>query len=212
MSALRQRVVSIARRALSRKRFFFLGKRYRFDCSGFVSYVYAHLGFRLVGDGVPGRTSNGVFRIYRVTRYLRGFHRRKVPCVGDLIFWNYTYDANRDGRLNDRWTHIGIVEGVARDGTIAYIHKGAKTGVSRGRMNLFWPGRARSSQGRVINSAVRHARYGIHLAAGLWAGFGTVLRRPLAPHLRLPSRGVPVGGTAPGGSLLRCSLARSGAR
>lgn len=58
--------------------------------------------------------------------------------VGDIIFWNYTYD--RDGSCNlgddEQPTHVGIVSGADVDGkgTVTYIHAASK-GVQNSRVD-----------------------------------------------------------------------------
>ena len=74
------------------------------------------------------------------------------PAPGDLIFWHDTYDRNRNGRADDPFTHVGVVEYVV-DGTVLFVHRGGKA-VARGAMDPARPGEG-SSNGVVVNSPLR---------------------------------------------------------
>jgi hypothetical protein len=63
---------------------------------------------------------------------------------GDLVFFEETYDRNRDGFRNDGLTHVGIVESVEPDGTVTFIHRGG-SGVARARVNPSTPGERASN-------------------------------------------------------------------
>jgi hypothetical protein len=62
-----------------------------------------------------------------------------MPKAGDLVFFNNTWDMNRNGKWDDPLTHVGMVTGVEEDGTVVYIHH-ASRGVQRYRMNLKYKG------------------------------------------------------------------------
>ena len=122
MSALRQRVVSIARRALSRKRFFFLGKRYRFDCSGFVSTLSDPPGPLLQEspaslEGVwaedESMTLTGTDPVhFRDPRVLRNATTDVLVTSAD---GSATYELDRDYRLAGdlgRFENKGFVDGI----------------------------------------------------------------------------------------------------
>ena len=179
---LRFRIVSIAQKYLKASPpLIFQGQQYRFDCSGFVSFVYARLGYNLI---IPTQNNlNGVGRIYQFAQHLKGFHTNKIPQIGDVIFWDRTYDVNHDGKLNDPRTHIGIVESIETNGTVIFIHNETSR-ITRGRMNLFYPNRTHY-KGKVINTTLRQCRHAQDqcLTSQLWSGFGTFIKRPLPMHL-----------------------------
>ncbi len=180
---LRMRLVSLTQSYLKQKApLLFQGRTFRYDCSGFVSFVYAHLGYQMITPSA-GRL-NGVARIYRYAKHVKAFHKRKIPRVGDVIFWDKTYDINRDKKLNDPWTHIAIVESIASDGTVTYIHN-TKKNIIRGHLNLFHPDKKRNRYGKVINSRLRRCinKKDKCLSGQLWSGFGTFIKRPLPLHL-----------------------------
>jgi cell wall-associated NlpC family hydrolase len=105
------------------------------DCTGLVRAVYDSEGIALMGAGQSG--DNGVTAMYR-----RAFERSALhtttPEPGDLVFFRETYDRNRDGKENDGLTHVGVVEAVAPDGTVTFVHRSG-SGVTRARMNLAAP-------------------------------------------------------------------------
>jgi cell wall-associated NlpC family hydrolase len=143
------------------------------DCSGLVNLAYRKRNLNLLPERtLPGE--GGVSAIYRKALSLDALHGEPRP--GDLVFFRETYDRNRDGRRNDGLTHIGVVEHVAPDGTVMFVHR-AGGGVKRSRMNLHQPGLRRDAKGRVLNDYLRRSeRRATHprLAGELFAGFATV--------------------------------------
>lgn len=85
-----------------------------------------------------------------------GVHHKKLrPRAGDVVFFDNTYDRDRDGRNNDELSHVAIVEWDGEDGTIHLIHNASSKGVSRIVMNLEHPEQAQSTQGKAWNSHLR---------------------------------------------------------
>lgn len=143
------------------------------DCTGLVRLVYQGEGIDLMNapGGKPGE--NGVTAIYRRARAAGALHRR-APRPGDLVFFRETYDRNRDGRRNDGLTHVGVVESVAKDGTVTFIHRGS-AGVERSRLNLRTPRRRVDSHGRILNDYLRRrtGRTRAYLTGELFSGYGS---------------------------------------
>ena len=214
--AYRLRVARLARGSVGRRRIA-CGPSisYRADCSGWVRCIYSHLRLDVLDPG-PGAVGNGVFRIRTFVKRYGRLHRG-VPAPGDIVFWHHTYDKNRNGRLDDRWTHTGIVEAVEEDGRVSVIHKGVRTGISRVYMHLGRPGVYRvrveekpgeAGSGRTSRRPGRQRRYRVlnsylignrwkhrnrgRLTGQLFAAYGTVIKRPLPAHLDVPSVGTPV--------------------
>lgn len=152
-------------------------QRFAADCTGFIEAVYEAEGIplRALMRAAAPEERSGVAAAYRAMRtYGAVFGRRgEWPAPGDLVFWHDTYDRNRNGRTDDRLTHVGIVEYVV-DGTVVFVHRGSK-GVARGAMNRARPGE-RSADGVLLNSAIRskHARPRTVpvLAGELFAAYG----------------------------------------
>jgi CHAP domain len=156
------------------------------DCTGVARIAYESVGIELMAG--PGRTgSNGVSHIYQYAKRLGAVHKGR-PQPGDLVFFRETYDRDRDGRRDDGLTHVGIVEKVAPDGTITFVHRGSK-GVARARMDLRHPTlhRVRGS-GAVVNDYLRRASKGsrAYLTGELFAGFASP--GPLARAARAAPR------------------------
>ncbi len=108
-------------------------------------------------------------------------HRNKIPSIGDLVFFNDTYDRNRDGRMNDLLTHVGIVEHVDPDGTVSFIHH-ARGGVLRYKLNRFKPDMRRDHASKKvynhyirINPADRSKRNQKRLTGQLFEAFATFI-------------------------------------
>ena len=143
------------------------------DCTGLVRLVYQGEGIELMGAPGGKRGENGVTAIHRRARLAGALHRR-TPRPGDLVFFRETYDRNRDGRRNDGLTHVGIVESVAPDETVTFIHRGA-AGVERSRLNLRAPRSRTGPQGQILNDYLRRrtARTRAYLTGELFTDFGS---------------------------------------
>jgi peptidoglycan DL-endopeptidase CwlO len=172
-------VLAAARAALGESRPELDGRPLPTDCSGFVRGVYTKAGVDLFSEAKPW--DNGVRAMVRWIERHGQMHRRKVPAPGDLVFFHDSYDRNGDGKLNDRFTHMGLVEEVLPDGTALIIHA-TNHGIVREPMNLMRPHEAKDSQGREINAILRRKTAEDspgtpRLMSELFAGFGRVLHR-----------------------------------
>lgn len=132
------------------------GTRYNYDCSGTILAIHAAAGTPLDAAFAAER-GNGVARIYAIATSQPWVGApQEYPAVGDIIFWDDTYDRNGDGRWNDELTHAGIVTAVAPDGTITYVHHHYRLGVVAETMNLMVP----DDQTRNSAMRMRGQRYG----------------------------------------------------
>lgn len=156
------------------------GARFGADCSGFVAAVYEGEGIplqRLAARAAPRETS-GVAAIYQAAkRYGTVFGGGgEWPVPGDLVFFHDTYDRDRDGRAEDVFTHVGVVEYVS-GGTVVFLHRGSKA-VVRAALNVDHPDRAVGPDGLRMNSSLRDRkpplRGGDTLAGQLFAGYGRI--------------------------------------
>ncbi|MBI9107743.1 MAG: C40 family peptidase [Spirochaetales bacterium] len=113
-------------------------KSYNLDCSGAILAVYYKAGINLEKcyDNYSG---NGVKRIYACLRDNKLIINTKTPKPGDLIFWDNTWDRNKDGKYNDYFTHVGMVIDIDEDGIIKYFHHNYRKGLIIEKMNLFTP-------------------------------------------------------------------------
>jgi probable lipoprotein NlpC len=154
------------------------GQRFGSDCSGFVEAVYAAEGLLLrdLMARVAPEERGGVKAAWDAARvHGRVFGPPEWPAPGDLVFWHDTYDRNRNGRADDRFTHLGIVEYV-QDGTVYFLHRGGR-GVTRGVMTPDRPYEATDADGRPLNSPLRALSHPVKdggLAGALLAGYGRI--------------------------------------
>jgi probable lipoprotein NlpC len=156
------------------------GERFPADCSGYVEFVYQAEGVplrRLMVRAAP-LESSGVAAAYRAARAFGVVFGGggEWPRPGDLVFFHDTYDRNRNGQLDDPFTHLGIVERV-EDGTVTFLHRGGRS-VVRGTLTVQRPGQERDQDGRELNSILRdkHPRIaGAPVLAGqLFMGYGRI--------------------------------------
>ena len=137
------------------------------SCTGLTTAILADAGY-----SVSGRVQDFWDRAQA-----EGWtYRRRIPQPGDLAYFDNTWDANGNGRVDDKLSHIAVVLSVASDGTIEMVHLGGG-GIESLRMNLYRPDRVLDEDGRVLNSYLAAPGYGPgdrRLAGQLWAGFSTV--------------------------------------
>ncbi len=172
---VRLAIAKRARSMLKTPRFSFGNTSYRRDCSGFVLAVFA-------GEQIPienlldagGRLPN-TYGLYRLAETRGRVHRNKVPAIGDLVFFDNTHDRNRDGRMNDPLTHVGIVERVDPDGTVTFVHR-VRRGVLRYRLNLFKPHQRRDPDTRKVLNHYLRIGSGQRLTGELFHAFATIVR------------------------------------
>lgn len=113
-------------------------RTYCLDCTGALLAIYYRAGINLE-KCYTGYEGNGVKRLYSSLRDNKLIYNAKIPAVGDLIFWDNTYDRNEDREFNDYFTHAGMVVDVDRDGTITYAHHNYRLGIVYEQMNLLHP-------------------------------------------------------------------------
>ncbi|MFL5312429.1 MAG: C40 family peptidase [Myxococcales bacterium] len=175
-----ERMLSAARAELGKR-----GGREGIDCSTFVRSAYSAAGVDLYSEASP--RDNGVQAIRRYVLRHGRLHRRRSPTPGDLVFFDNSYDRNRNRLLDDRLTHVGIVEEVLADGTALVLHS-TNHGVVREPMNLRRPHARTSAGGEPINAVLRRrtphdSPRTPRFMSELFAGFGTVFG---AEHLAQP--------------------------
>ncbi|TSC28422.1 CHAP domain-containing protein [Corallococcus sp. Z5C101001] len=150
------------------------------DCSGMTRLAFQQRRLDLLPDDVSP-DENGVTAIHRKASALGML--TDTPTPGTLVFFQNTFDRNRDGLLNDGLTHIGIVERVGADGTVTFVHKSGGR-VKRSRFNLQQPEVRRDAKGQVLNDWLRRQgkKTRGYLAGELVAGFAAVDERWRSPE------------------------------
>lgn len=135
-------------------------------CNGLIEDVLLDAGYPMRGR---------VTTLYAQMDERGWVHHEQLPFPGDIVFFDYTYDSNKDGRANDRLSHIAIVIDVDVDGTVHMVHR-ASSGIKPLTMNLRHPSQ-HMRNGKVINSflaARNYGKEGRQLAGELWRAFATV--------------------------------------
>jgi hypothetical protein len=91
------------------------------DCSGFVKACFE--SGKMDGFLKKQKSGNLTLSIYRFLKEY-GIERKEPSGIkpGDILLFHYTYDANRDGAIDnqDVFTHSGIAEGY-KNGVLTYL-------------------------------------------------------------------------------------------
>ena len=157
------------------------GRRIVYDCAGVTRAIFLKHGIDLYGGEPSNPDANGVRIIHEYIQQQGTFHQGPVVHPGDLVFFNATWDYNRDGKVNDPLTHIGIVERQEPNGTVIFISRVAGA-IERYRMNLGLPHVHRAVDGRILNDYLRRKHVSDpakthYLTGELFAQFGTRVAR-----------------------------------
>jgi hypothetical protein len=149
-------LVASARSLIGRTSLFVRGKKFASDCSGTVMAACWGAGLDLASLAAKAKGANGVARIYDVlSRAGLLLPKDARPRIGDIIFWDDTYDKNGNGKADDPLTHAGIVVSVGKSGQFSYVHFRYDKGVIEERMNLDAPAVKDGPQGTRLNSNMR---------------------------------------------------------
>lgn len=172
-TATARRIAAAAEGFVGDARLMVAGEAYRYDCSGLVEASLAKAGLAHSGSSAM---------LHDAARDAGALHRRRLPAVGDVAFFDDTYDRDGNGALDDVLTHSAVVVGVATDGTVEMVHVGSN-GVTRLTMNLRHPHDRSGPEGQVWNDYLRAktrrdplgTRY---LAGELWVAFASFWSAP----------------------------------
>lgn len=135
------------------------GKKFTIDCIGTIRAAFWSAGIDIAQDFYK-YTGNGVACLYFSLKDRNALKNGNVPTIGDIIFWDNTWDKNGDGVFgNDPLTHAGIVLEVDDDGTIKYLHASVSKGVTIDAMNLNTPSLCKNENGKIINSGLYLGSY-----------------------------------------------------
>jgi hypothetical protein len=156
------------------------GRRIAYDCAGVTRAIFLTHGIDLYDSEPTDPHANGVQIIHAHIRQQGTFHQGPVAHLGDLVFFDNTWDYNGDGKVNDRLTHIGIVERQELDGTVVFISRVAGA-IKRYHMNLGLPHIHKTADGRILNDYlrrkdVRDPDKTSYLTGQLFAQFATRVR------------------------------------
>lgn len=144
-----------------------------------LSAAYVFTVLRVNEVAIPDEGATNIPEIFRFCRAEGEVYHSSRPNIGDLVFFHNTYDANSDGRNNDWYTLVGIVEAVRPTGTVDFLayHQGQ---VDRFHLNVDNPGIRHLNGNQTANSQLRKeskddAPFTQYLSGQLFAGFCNVL-------------------------------------
>ena len=111
------------------------GRNFNMDCSGVVAalYYYAEIDLQKY---FPDYIGTGTERIYKTLKDRKLLKKTWLPEPGDIIFWDNTFDRNRNGKDDDNLTHMGMVVSCDKQGNITYIHYNYSRGIVYEYMNI----------------------------------------------------------------------------
>ncbi|TXD38539.1 hypothetical protein FRC98_06565 [Lujinxingia vulgaris] len=146
---------------------------------GPLAAAYVHAVFELNGVTFAEDAASSVPELYRACRTEGKVYHSSRPAIGDMVFFHNTYDANDDGRNNDWYTAVGIVEELQSEGTVSVLAY-LGDGVRRLYLNLEQVDREELSAGDQANSVLRGQHesdppFTQYLAGQLFAGFCNAL-------------------------------------
>lgn len=81
-----------------------------------LAAAYVHKTFSVNGVNLPAASQTSVPRLWEACKKSGKTHQG-TPLPGDAAFFHNAFDANNDGRNNDWYTHVAVVEQVSADGT-----------------------------------------------------------------------------------------------
>ena len=134
---------------------------------------YVAAVYRLNDVSLTDEQASSIPALYRKCRANHAVYTEGPPAAGDLVFFHNTVDANRDGRNNDWYTHVGLVEST-RNGVVSVLSY-RQGSVQSFRMSLEHAAKQRHD-GRVVNARIRPEQsddppYTQYLAGQLFAGY-----------------------------------------
>ena len=128
---------------------------------------------------VADEAATSIPELYRHCRADGEIYHSSRPNIGDLVFFHNTFDANQDGRNNDWYTQVGIVEQVHSNGTVDFLAYHLES-VTRLQMNLDhagerWLGGNQSANTRLRKDSPEDPPFTQYLSGQLFAGFCNIL-------------------------------------
>jgi cell wall-associated NlpC family hydrolase len=154
---VRSLLVEEAEKVLGAKQLVVKGREFRIDCTGVVQAIYWGAGIDLV-EPLRNYSGNGVARLYAYLEEMEFLKGGSDPLPGDLIFWDDTYDRNENGKVDDPFTHVGMVVSIDGEGNLEYIHHNYRRGIILERMNPRTPSlysRVENGETVIVNSPMR---------------------------------------------------------
>lgn len=110
--------------------------------SGFVKMVYLHFAVNLTDvdnkKDDSGKWLTTTQMIYNYIEKNGEILKTNNPKPGDIVFFDNTYDVNKDGVFNDKLTSIGLVIETDKEGTIYFLYNTSK-GVKLKMINFKHP-------------------------------------------------------------------------
>jgi len=135
IESIRRKLVEGAELYKGAKNIIVRGRSFNMDCSGVVAAIYYYAGIDLQ-KYYPHYRGTGTERIYAALKERNLLKKTHLPEPGDIIFWDNTFDRNKNRKDDDLLTHMGMVVSCDRQGNITYIHYSYARGIVYEYMNI----------------------------------------------------------------------------
>ncbi len=128
--------------------------------SGFVKMVYLYFDIDLTNTNPKnpnGSWKNTTELIYSFVRENGELFKIGPPKAGDFIFFDNTWDKNKNNKFDDMLTTVGLVTGTDEEGTVYFLYKVGNT-IRIRNMNLKHPNKSNIKNKNIIkilNSKIR---------------------------------------------------------
>lgn len=98
------------------------------DCSGLIQKIFKKNNIIIFKkQALIPEDPTGVKIMYNTLRNYKKIYINPLQVKkGDLIFFSNTYDMNKNNKIDDILTHIGMVIDKDKEGTITFIHSTSK--------------------------------------------------------------------------------------
>jgi class 3 adenylate cyclase len=165
-------------------------KKWTNSLSGFVKMVYLYFDVDITNTNpknINGTWKNTTELIYSFIQENGKIFQKGSPKVGDFIFFDNTYDKNKNDKFDDPLTTVAIIIDIDKEETIYFLYKVGNT-IRIRNMNLKHPNKEdikNKNTIKILNSKIRRLsqkdreKNTPDLSSQLFNSFGTLLDLPL---------------------------------
>jgi len=156
-------------------------KLWRNSSSGFIKMIFLNFKVDITKskekkDG-KGKWFSMTELIYNFVEENGRLYKSKNYQEGDLIFFNNTYDKDKNGKLNDKLTSIALITKIDKDGTISFLMNiSGKITLKYLNLKIQENKQEEGNEEKVINSTLRYFKKEKLYSYQLFNTFGSIFR------------------------------------